>query len=226
MTLDDFKETIGADGRGAALQDSDSLNSLMVGVHNFDRSLRRNFVIEVVVAAIAMSAVVAAILGGHYLYPRIVGELFPGTVGDTAPTLNTAMYASLVLMALYCLVVPMKRYLAEKSDVSLSWTLSSRVDAEISRMEKQHRLWSTSHIWSIAPAALIGVLFFWGLNKSLLGTWMPSVYLWLYFGFVALSAVGGLWLRKDMVSKNIQPLLDQLYGLRQELRVDMASSDI
>ena len=93
-------------------------------------------------------------------------------------------------------------------------------------MEKQHKLWSTSHIWSIAPAALIGVLFFWGLNESLLGTWMPSVYLWLYFGFVALSAVGGLWLRKDMVSKNIQPLLDQLYGLRQELRVDIASSDV
>ena len=63
----------------------------------------------------------------------------------------------------------------------------------------------------------IGVLFFWGLQKSLLDTWMPNLYLTLYLVFIVLSVLGGIWLKNNMTSQKIQPLLDKLYTLKKEL---------
>lgn len=218
MKLDDLRKTVNGEEQMAAMQDGYSLEEMKASLRNFDKAMRRNLVIETLISGFAFVAVTAMIFGGHYLYPHIIKELFPDFSQGFDPEMNAAMYASLFLMALFCIVVPAKRYLAEKTDVSLSWTLTSRIESEIVRMEKQYELWSTAHIWSIVPAAIIGVLFFWGLNKSLLGTWFPSVYLWLYFGFVALSVFGGLWLKNDMIGKNIQPLLDRLYIVRHEIR--------
>ena len=218
MKLDELKQAENRDGQETSLQAEYSLEEIKTSVRDFDKSMRRNLIIESLVGGVAFVAVSVMIFGGHYLYPRFIKEIFPNLSNGLDPQMNAAMYAGLLLMALYCIFVPTKRYLAERADVSLGWTLISRIDSEISRLEKQYELWSRAHIWSIAPAAIIGILFFWGLNKSILGTWFPSVYLYVYFGFVALSVLGGLWLKNDMIAKNVQPLLDRLYIARREIR--------
>ncbi len=221
MKLDDLRKVVYGEEQMAKVAEEFSLEEMKTDVRDFDRAMKRNFVIESLVAAISFVAVTAMILGGHIWYPYIINELFPGFAKGLVPEMNIAMYAGLVLMALYSIVIPTKRFFAERMDVSLNWTLASRIESEIAKMEKQHKLWSTAHIWSIAPAAVIGISFFWGLNKSLTGTWIPHAYLWLYFGFVVLSAIGGLWLKNNMLTKNIQPMLDRLYGVRKEIHGEL-----
>lgn len=98
-----------------------------------------------------------------------------------------------------------------------SWTLAKRVDAELRLLQQQKRLWGKAEVWAFLPAILIGTSFFWGLQISLLGTWVPSVYLIGYFVFTALSTWGGMWLKRHMLQKEVAPLLDELSEIKSEL---------
>lgn len=217
MELDDLKHVSNLSGQSLTARSDDSFEQVKLKLRDFDSALKRNFVIESLVACFSLIVVIIMIFGGHIWYPKIITELLPNLTLQSSPQMNVAMYASLFLMAISSIVVPIKRYSADRMDLSMSWTLASRIDSEISRMEQHQHYWSKAHIWSIAPAAIIGILFFWGLNKSLAGTWVPTIYLWFYFSLVLLSTIGGIWLKNDMITKSVQPLLKQLYAVRNDM---------
>lgn len=217
MELDDLKNAINLETKTESNIDSQSLKAIKTKVSNFEQETKRNFLIESLVAAIAFIFVITAILNGHSIYPIIIASLLPDLAQTAEPKINFLMYASLITMAIYCLFIPIKLYSTIKNDESLNWTLTSRVDNEIEKLTNQKKLWSQAHLWSFIPAAFIGVLFFWGLQVSLLNTWIPNIYLSIYLVFIALSFTGGVWMKKHMSDKRIQPLLDNLHDLKKQL---------
>jgi len=223
MELDDFKNVIVKEAKKLR-KDNDSSKSLTERVEEFDRDIKRKFFLETLFAALAFLIVVIMIIKGSTLYPLIIGELLPEIAKSSQPELNFAMYFAMILMAAYCLFVPAKLYLSRKVDSSLGWTLSARVDNEIEKLKKQRSLWSNAHIWSLTPALVIGVMFFWGLQYSLAGSWLPSLYLSLYFAFLVLTTFGGLWLKKDMIENKIHPLLSSLELMKNEIQDEKASA--
>ncbi|TQV88321.1 hypothetical protein [Aliikangiella coralliicola] len=220
MELDDLKKAIEKEKQTMKIKNPLSFSELKTKVSKFERSIKRNFLIETLVAVFAFIMVIVAMVSGPYIYPLIVKELLPELASNFEPKLNFMMYLGLFLMAIYCLFVPLKLYFAIKVDDSLSWTLTSRVDKEIEKLEKQNRLWSSANTWSLAPAAIIGVLFFWGLQYSLSGSWYPNIYLSLYFVFVVVSLFLGVWLKNNLVEEKIRPLLEKLYAIKEEINTD------
>lgn len=217
MELDNFKNSVNLENRAKSNIDIQSLKAIKTKVRNFEKTTQRNNLIESLVAAIAFIFVITAIVNGHSVYPIVIGSLLPELVQTVEPKLNFMMYVSLIAMAIYCLLIPVKLYLANKNDESFNWTLTSRVDNEIEKLTNQHKLWSQAHLWSFIPAAFIGIFFFWGLQISLLNTWIPNIYLSIYLVFMALSFIGGIWMKKHMTDKQIQPLLDKLHNLKKQL---------
>lgn len=220
MTLEDLAKAAATEKGFVDTQaEQNFIGDLQSSLKGFHKAMKRNLILETLVAVIAFVSVVTLLVFGGQLYPRVV-ELLVASYQGAEAKMNIPMYISLGLMAFYCVMVPVKRYLALTMEESIDWTVTARVESEIERLEQQRTLWSTSHIWSIAPAAVIGVLFFWGLNKSLLGSWFPSVYLWCYLGFVTVWTLATLRLKRDLIGNKIQPLLDRLYGVREQIHGD------
>lgn len=217
MELDDLKNAVNKESKIESNIDKQSLKEIKTKVSDFEKETKRNFLIESLVAVIAFILVITAIIKGHIFYPIIIDYLLPELVQSVEPRLNFMMYASLIVMAVYCLFIPIKLYLTNQDDESLNWTLISRLDNEIEKLTKQNKLWSQAHLWSFIPAAFIGILFFWGLQFSLINTWIPNLYLSIYLLFVALIFIGGLWMQNHMTGKRIQPLLDKLINLKKQL---------
>jgi hypothetical protein len=218
MKLDDLKTMINKEDDIMDELKTPSIDKLTSDVATFNDEVRRGSLIETGVAMFALLSVLAMLGFGDQFYQLVISQIFPELIIDDLPSMNMAMYLSLVLMAIYCLFVPIKLSLAQRSDDSLGWTLTSRISAEIAKLEKQNKLWSNAHLWSFAPAIAIGVLFFWGLQVSLTGEWFPNVYLQLYFLFIILSTFGGLWMKKNMTEQRIKPMLEKLYYIRKELK--------
>ncbi|NQZ24586.1 MAG: hypothetical protein HRT53_21390 [Colwellia sp.] len=217
MELDDLKNAINLENKTELNINSQSLKTIKTKVSNFEKETKRNILIESLVAAIAFIFVITAILNGHSIYPIIIASLLPDLAQTAEPKINFMMYASLITMAIYCLFIPIKLYSTINNDESLNWTLTSRVDNEIEKLTNQKKLWSQAHLWSFIPAAFIGILFFWGLQISLLNTWIPNIYLSIYLVFITLAFTGGIWMKKYMSDKRIQPLLDNLHNLKKQL---------
>jgi len=216
MELDDFKNALNKEP--APSLDTQDISRIKDKVQTHEAVTRRSFFMESAVALFAFTMIIIMLVLGPAYYPKIIGELLPDLVKVRTPELNSLMYAGMILSALYCLYVPIKLFRAQQVDGSLGWTVSSRVEQEIARLEHQKVLWSKAHIWSLAPAALIGILFFWGLQLSLIQDWVPTPYLMGYLAFVALSFIGGLWSRNRTIERDIKPVLEDLYQLRNELQ--------
>ena len=217
MELDDLKSEMNNEKQMASNIDRKFFKDIKTNVSRFDKKTKINTIIESLVAAIAFISVLVMLIKGPSIYPVIIDALLPGQFKNIEPEFNVMMYISLMLMAVYCLLVPIKLHLANKDDNSLNWSLTSRVDSEISKLEKQNKLWSQAHLWAFIPSATIGILFFWGLQISLLDTWIPNFYLSTYLAFIVLASYGGIWMKNQMTAKQIQPLLDKLYSLREQL---------
>jgi predicted histidine transporter YuiF (NhaC family) len=217
MKLDDLKNIRDEEGKFMPESNDEVLDGIKDKLYNFNTEVRRNFVIETSTAAISLVLVLIMIGFGDIFYQFVIEELFPEISPDREIHFNLAMYLSLILMAIYCIIVPIKLYTNQQNNDSLAWTLTSRVNSEINKLEKQDKLWSKIHIWSFSPAVVISALFFWGLQVSVTGLWLPSVYLGVYFIFVALFILGGFWLKKNKRKRSIAPLLQNLYSVREEL---------
>lgn len=217
MKLDDLKAVIDQEKDIMEKTKTSSIDSINKELFRFNKEINRNTLIETIVATFAFCAVSLMLLYDDTFYPYVIGQIFPNVTAEKQVSMNTSMYFSLVVMAIYCLFVPFKLAMAQRDIDSLDWTLSSRVNQEIGKLEKQSKLWSSAHLWSFAPAIIIGVSFFWGLQVSLTGHWFPSDYLMLYFVFIFLTTMSGLKRKKMLLERRITPMLKRLYGIRKEI---------
>ena len=106
MELDDLKKAVNEESEMISNTDRYSFKEIKTKVNNFNRAIKRNFFIESSVAAFAFIMVIMTIIVGPTLYPMVINELLPELMENTIPEMNVFMYTSLVLMALYCIFVP------------------------------------------------------------------------------------------------------------------------
>ena len=163
MELNELKSALNEESPSIPMFDSHSLNTIQAKVNRFDKKTTSNTIIESLVATVAFILVVTAIINGHEIYPLVIDILWPSLTQIAEPKLNVMIYISLIFMAIYCLVIPIKLSIVNKNNQSINWTLIARIDNEIAKLESQSRLWSQAHLWFIVPSATIGMLFFWGL---------------------------------------------------------------
>jgi hypothetical protein len=200
------------------LRASESTNKVQSNTHQYYQVLKRRFVIETAVAAFALMAVIMMLLFGDKLMTLILTEFAIQHSIKGSGQLNFLMYFSFFVSAAYCITVPIKMWRSISPDESLSWTLTDRVKSEINRLEKQNTFWNKAPIWSFLPANIIGISFFWGLQYSLLGTWLPSLYLIMYFILLIAMNLGGFWLKHHLIEKEIKPLVTELREVELTLK--------
>ncbi len=215
MELDNLKESI------AKCFETESQSPSLTQIDNDTQRYKSRYKLHVwlesAVAIFALFFIMVALFCGEVWYPKVVAELLPAFANNKL-SIHPMMYIALIAMACYCLFVPIKLHRAKsQQQAMLAWTVKQRVDAEIAHFEKLKDLWSGANLWSFLPAMFIGVSFFWGLQVSLIGSWVPSVYLIGYFIFVGLSFWAGLKMKKHVIEKEISPILDDLYQCQNDL---------
>jgi succinate dehydrogenase hydrophobic anchor subunit len=195
----------------------DKLASASQNTRQYYRVLKRRFIIETFVSFVALLFVIALMVFGDSLMAKIIFEFSLSEHISGLGNVNALMMFSCILMIIYCVVTPVQLWRSIMPDESLSWSLTDRVKSEIEKLTVQQGLWEKSPIWSFLPAIFIGVSFFWGLQFSLLGTWVPSIYLLSYFALIIAMTAGGFWLKKQMLQNEIAPLIQELQTIDREL---------
>ncbi len=211
MELDDLKNTMAQQA-----QLNNQGQHIEQQVSQYSRAVQRSNWIETGFAVLGLLMVIAALLAGDTLYPMILQQLAPELAANN-PTIHPLMYFSLVAAAVYFVWIPIKLHRAQRLEQRYSWSLTQRIDAEITLLKRQQSLWTNVELWSFVPAFIIGCSFFWGLQVSLLGTWVPSLYLIGYFIFTTLAAWGGVTLKRRVLANEVEPLLQELTAIRSEL---------
>ena len=119
-----------------------------------------------------------------------------------------------VLFTLWVIWVLRKALKVDRAD---DWTLRSRLEIEIARVEKQRDLWSRVGAWYPIPMMGAVVLSTLGGNHDKSGSYVPDHTLWtIYavhaglFGFV-------YWLCRHETKRKVDPLLASLRGIYAEL---------
>jgi Flp pilus assembly protein TadB len=90
---------------------------------------------------------------------------------------------------------------ARRTTRSDDWTLRSRLETEIERLEKHRNLWRYGALWVLAPMSV----------SVLLG--LPARLYWVWF---VMCAVVYWWARRE-TRKTLDPLLSRLKALHREL---------
>jgi hypothetical protein len=107
---------------------------------------------------------------------------------------------------------------ARKISRSDDWTLRSRLETEIERLEKQRNLYNKVGAWLLAPMSVFIVLSTLGRHHELTGSYIPGLFAWTHFYSVWLAlCVLVYWLCRREIRKTIDPLLLRLKGPYREL---------
>ena len=113
------------------------------------------------------------------------------------------------------LIVALRR--ARKVRRSDDWTLRSRLEIEIERVEKQRMLATSVAAWYIAPMLFAVILSTLGGHHDTTGSYAPDRILWVLLSVqVSLFALVH-WLCRREVRKTIDPLLSRLKALYSDL---------
>jgi hypothetical protein len=106
---------------------------------------------------------------------------------------------------------------SRKVNQSDDWTLRSRLQIEIERMEKQQSLWGNVGAWLLAPMLAVNLLVTLGGSHDRTGSYAPGLTGWvIYAVHVALFAFV-YWVCRREVRRTIDPLLMRLKSLYREL---------
>jgi hypothetical protein len=134
--------------------------------------------------------------------------------GDSVGRVSQAGILSFVLASV---IVVLALLGARKSARSDDWTLRSRLESEIERLEKQKKLGYGVASWFLAPMLPALVLLSLGGHYDRTGSYTPGPTLWVYY--LACAAVYGLtyWLCRRNAERSLGPLLDRLRRLHHEL---------
>jgi MFS family permease len=106
---------------------------------------------------------------------------------------------------------------SKKVDIKNDWTLASRIDLEIEKLEKQKKLLNSVGSWYLAPI-MSGVFFTrLGYHHDNTGSYIPDTGILVYFVGCLILSVFIYWLNRRAVSKKIDPVLTAVTNLRQQL---------
>jgi uncharacterized membrane protein YhaH (DUF805 family) len=221
MELDDFKNMQSKGRSNKPTEASTQEQTTMLEIEKvkqdfkaYSRKYSMHVYLEITVAVFAFASVVTFIAFGDVLYQKIISELMPNYMQSNAnrpPEIHGLMTFAMWMMAAYCVVIPWKMYQTTKlKNLSAEATTQEHVSRQLQYFKNMKQFWSTSFLWSILPANIIGLSFFWGLQISLLDTWVPSIYLIIYIIALILYNWFTVILKRQLLNKEVKSRLDEL----------------
>jgi hypothetical protein len=97
------------------------------------------------------------------------------------------------------------------------WTLRSRIEIEIERLEKQRRLMNRVGGWFLIPMLIAIVVSSLGGYHARTGSYVPDASGWLFYAGTAVFYGFTYWLVRREVKNKWEPLLGRLRRLLAEL---------
>lgn len=97
------------------------------------------------------------------------------------------------------------------------WTLRSRIEIEIERLEKQSRLMNRVGAWFLIPMLIAIDLSSLGGYHTRTGSYLPSTFGYVFYGGTAVLYGFTYWLVRREVKNKWQPLLERLQRLLADL---------
>lgn len=166
-------------------------------VDKFDREVKRAIAIEVF-------ACVSLVL--FCLYAWLTQELS-----------NPMLQTGIIGMALVAVYIAVKVIRSQSVKAENPWTLSSKLNQQIEKREKEAKMLSSVASWYLTPLFVVIVMGSWGGYAQRTGTWLPDAGLWIYWGLCVLFYLAIYWVNRRRVRNEIEPLLNKLHHLRQQL---------
>lgn len=198
MKLDDLKTEWRAEMEAVNTSGRLTFDAVKDDVAEVRRVVRiRDLLIFFVLALGALGTVFARWLGG-----LPVGLLSEG--GIVAFVIGSAI-------ALFALV---KARRVQRTD---DWTLRSRLETEIERLERQRKLGSSVVSWFLAPMVPALLLLSLGGYHDRTGSYVPNASLWTYYMVCMAVYVLTYWVCHREATRSVDPLLSRLKGLHREL---------
>jgi hypothetical protein len=97
------------------------------------------------------------------------------------------------------------------------WTLRSRIEIEIERLEKQRRLMNRVSAWFLIPMLIAIVVSSLGGYHARTGSYVPDAFGWLFYAGSTVLYAFTYWLVRREVKNRWDPLLARLRRLLVEL---------
>jgi len=205
MKLDDLKTAWKKEIYQPSRTEDLPMSAIMNDVANIDRAIRfRDFWM---ILALALGTLLYAIFG--WLAQKQVDSLSRlGVLTFIAAT--TVMTVALLR--------------ARRVSQSDDWTLHSRIEIEIERLEKQRRLMNHVGYWLLLPMLISIVLSSLGGYHGRTGSYVPNTTLWAYYVCATIGYGATYWLVRREVKKKWEPLLLRLCRLRADLLGEAGAS--
>ena len=198
MKLDDLKTVWKAEIEQSARAEEMSMKDIMSDVSEIDRSVRfRDF------------CMIFALAGGGLLY-LIFGWLTRENV-DLLSRLS--VLAFLAATAAITVVLLRARRVTRSDD----WTLRSRIEMEIEKLEKQHRLMNRVGYWFLLPMLFVNGLSSLGGYDVRTGSHLPDAMGWAIFAACGAGYGFTYWIVRRELKRKWDPVRARLRRLHADL---------
>ncbi|PCJ43667.1 MAG: hypothetical protein COA71_01985 [SAR86 cluster bacterium] len=132
--------------------------------------------------------------------------------------LNLPMQLGAFLMVACGVFTAAKTISLRRVSTTDDWTLSSKINIQIEKREKEVRLLNTVTHWGlITPLIISVILVSYGGYMQRTGSYIPDLGLWIYWVLAVVVFIGCYFGYQNRIKKKIQPILDQLYVMKSEL---------
>jgi hypothetical protein len=198
MKLDDLKAAWKEEIEQSFRTEDLSMKEIMSDVAEIDRSVRfRDF------------WMIFALVGGALLH-LIFGWLTQEKV-DLPSRLSVLLY---VVATVAVSVVLLRARRVTRSD---DWTLRSRIEIEIEKLEKQQRLWNRVGYWFLLPMLIaIGLTSLGGYDVRS-GNHVAGAMGWMIFAANGVAFGFTFWIVRREVKRKLDPVLARLRRLHADL---------
>ena len=198
MTLDDLKTVWKEEIDQSFRAEDSSVKKIMSDVAEIDRSVRfRDF------------CMIFALVGGAVLY-LIFGWLTQEKVDVLSRLSVLAFIAATAGMS----VALLRARRVTRSD---DWTLRSRIEMEIEKLEKQHKLMSRVGYWFLLPMLIANGLSSLGGYDVRTGNHVAGTSGWVLFATCCVLYGFTYWFVRHELKRKWDPVLARLRGLHADL---------
>lgn len=101
-----------------------------------------------------------------------------------------------------------------------NWTLLGKINTQIEKREKEEKLLNSVAYWYLTPLFIAVLLASYGGYSQRTGSYVPDAGLWIYWVACLALYIGIYFYNQRQAKTKLKPLLDQLYGLRDQLKDD------
>ena len=169
--------------------------------NDYDRKAKKSWAIEIIVC-VGIILIVAA----KWLF-----------MSPPLEQIHPLLHAGYVAIIAGSGFVAWKIIISRKINEVDDWTLAAKLDIQIEKQKKDLKLIQGIAYWYLSPLFVATIMYSYGGYVQRSGSYIPSAGYWVFWlGLIAVYVA--IYKRNQRAAKTkIQPVLDQLYALKNEL---------